>query len=127
MLRGLSIHKFREGLLIVFPPCGKKAFLRKILTFLATKWHFARKFLRPLEIVTHLKRNCQKNWPLLPLKIFINPYPPPNIFGQTHVQVWAIVGRLCFWLQQDNFKKWKGRRNWKIKSTEQIKLTNLAV
>ncbi len=24
-------------------------------------------------------------WPLPPLKIFLNPYPPPKIFGQAHV------------------------------------------
>ncbi len=36
----------------------------------------------------------------------------------------SLLDYHCFWMQQDNFKNWKGRSN---KSTEQIKSSNLAV
>ncbi len=35
-----------------------------------------------------------KFWPLPPLKMFLNPYPPPKIFGQAHVWLqWPCLWR----------------------------------
>jgi hypothetical protein len=66
-------------------PLPKMAFWKKFLTFKAKKCHFFRKFLGPLKIVTKLPYNFQKIIDTSPLKTFLNPYPPPKIFGQAHV------------------------------------------
>jgi hypothetical protein len=55
------------------------------LTFLALKSHFLEKFWD----LSGLSQICSKIFKkmLTPplLKIFLNPYPPPKIFGQAHV------------------------------------------
>ncbi len=63
------------------------AFLKKCLTFSAKKSHFFRKFLGPRDFYKSAVKFSKKNLhlPPPPLKSFLNPYPPPKIFGQAHV------------------------------------------
>ena len=58
---------------------GKMAFLKKILTFSTDI--FQKIFGNSLDF----HKSAQKFWPL-PLKTFLNSYPPPLVSGQVHVR-----------------------------------------
>jgi hypothetical protein len=66
-------------------PPPKMAFLKKFLTFLAKKCHFFQKILGTSR---DYHKSAVKFFKFFdtspPLKIFLNPYPPPKIFGQAH-------------------------------------------
>ena len=84
----------------LYPPPTKFSF-KATLPHLAKqnfwkKWHFWRNFwlFWPFfQKILGTSRDYHKSaikfskffWPLPPLKIFLNPYPPPTIFGQAHV------------------------------------------
>ncbi len=54
-------------------------------------------------------------WPLPPLKIFLNPYPPPTIFRQAHV-----------WSERQKSQRRKSKRTSKIwKRSDQVGLNEL--
>jgi hypothetical protein len=63
----------------------KMAFLKKFLTFLAKKCHFFKTFWDLSGLSQICSKIFKKNLTPPPLKIFLNPYPPPKIFGQAHV------------------------------------------
>ncbi len=87
------IHEFRGGMggggLKVSPPPSE----------IFVKWHFWWNFLlfclknAIFQKIFGTSRDYHKSaikfskffWPLPPLKIFLNPYPPPKIFGPAHV------------------------------------------
>jgi hypothetical protein len=55
----------------------KMAFFKKFLTFLAKKCHFLKKIFWTSQDFHKSEVKISK--------VFLNPYPPPKIFGRAHV------------------------------------------